>query len=191
MKPTILMPALAAAVFGLALSVLPANAKVDATGPLFKVRVHGFVEPSCSLTQSVAGGRFDNVQSAANTARAATLNLPFNMSCNTGFKVSLTSTRTGLRTSAPNVGGMFADAIAYQAQVFMPGDVAGPTCTSDAMSGACQRAVGSDALPGGVLQGEGHIALTILPGTKPLLAGDYTDSLVMTVSPALSGPAPL
>lgn len=187
---TKLYPALVAGLLMLG-AASAASAKADAGAPSFKVRVHGVVEPNCSLTQSVSGGHFDGVQSAANTAQASTLNLPFQMSCNTGFQVSLVSTRTGLRTSSPNPGGMFADAIAYQARVFMPGDIAGPTCTSNAMSGTCERTVGAAALPDGVLQGAGHIALTLLPGAKPLLAGAYSDSLVMTVSPTLSGSVPL
>lgn len=188
MEPFKLLPTLAATIAVVAAAPSLAFAEGGATSPSFSVRVHGVVSPRCSLTKSTGKTSFDHPASASNTARADALSLPFEMDCNTGFQVSLTSTSAGLRTSMPNAGGMFADVIAYQARVVMPAGVNGPTCTSDAMSGACERTVRGDDLPGGVLQGSGHIALTLIPGAKPLLAGDYSDSLVMTLSPALGGP---
>ena len=158
------------------------------TTPSFKVRVHGELLPRCTLTQTVTHGQFRQPASSANTARADTLDLPFRIDCNTGFDVSLASTRGGLRTSAPNTGGMFADLIAYEARVMLPGGLQGPACASPAMSNGCSRTLVDSELPDGVIQGEGRIALTLVPGSKPLLAGDYSDSLVMTVSPRLGGP---
>lgn len=187
MKIANLYPALGAALLMLGVAS-GANAKADAGLPSFKVRVHGVIPPKCSMTQGVPGGAFDNVQSAANTARAVTLELPFEMDCNSGFNVSLVSVRAGLRIDSPATGGMFAETIAYNARVMFPGNVAGPACRSDDMAGACSASIPSSALQGGVLRGSGRIALTLVPGVKPLLAGDYTDTLVMTLSPRL-GPS--
>lgn len=188
MKSINLYPALLATLLVLG-SAHAACAETDALNPSFRVRVHGVIEPKCSVTQTVTRGEFRSPVSSANTARADTLDLPFDIDCNIGFQVSLTSTLAGLRNPALNTGGMFADTIAYDARVLLPGSLVGPACRSDAMSSGCERTLASRDLPGGVLRGSGRIALTLVPGTKPLLAGDYTDSLVMTLSPRL-GPTP-
>lgn len=133
---------------------------------------------------------FRNPASSDNTAREDTAQLGFSVDCNTGFSVSLSSLNGGLRSSAWTSDPAFTNLLAYTASVVLPDGIAGPACGSTVMvdnSGTCLKQVPSSALQDGVITGAGHVNLKLISDGRALLAGEYSDRLVLTLSPTVSG----
>jgi hypothetical protein len=174
---------------GMALTPTPGLAADPvALQPNFRVAVRGVVPIRCSLTPATGSATFQNPQTAANTLRAETASLGFAVECNTGFALRMSSTNGALTQSDRPAASEFADGMAYEATLSLPGLPAVLGCQSATMKGLdspCVDILSEDRLSDGVLSGQGQVDLRLISDGRPLLAGQYEDFLVVTLSPLM------
>lgn len=152
------------------------------------------MSPRCGLVQSGQQAVFSNPASLDNKTRADEVSLNFDINCNTGFTFSLSSVNGGLKSSAWTSDQDFTNIMLYTATVSLPSGVRGPACDSvqmNAESEHCLKSVAGSALRDGVIAGAGRVDIKLLGDRRSLLAGDYSDRLILTLSPTVSGPGGL
>ena len=158
--------------------------------PSLTYQVRGEVAARCGLSgtnQTVTIA--DLASPTSDVAQVRTVDLAFDIACNTPVLATLTSTNGGLlvgpqvATSDPD----FQRRVDYTAALTLPGDAGAIACRSDAMiagEAACRLESSGD-----VTQGAGRLRVTTQAGGRPLLAGQYADRVTLVISPLLSGGA--
>jgi hypothetical protein len=167
------------------MSVAPARAldTLDRTKLSFSVTATGFISPKCWLSQDATSGTFPDVLNAGTTS---TLTLTFYVYCNKAYTAALYSLNGALKYDGTTTKG-FGDTLPYKATLTLPG-VSSPGC-----SGTLSKNSGTDAKPksnctftvtdGIASMTNGTIVLTVAAGTAALMAGNYTDTLTLQVTP--------
>ncbi len=165
------------------------------TGTSIAIAINGHISPKCTVdTGRASEANFgDILDQKTGRARAATVDLPFGMDCNTPYTATLTSKNGGLLfngAAAPR----FSSQINYSAALGLEQVAGAPSLSCD--SGQ-MRAAGGDGLHSACQAsstrwverstGEGHLRLRIVPGEAPLLQGTYSDQLTLRISPTISG----
>jgi len=150
----------------------------------FRIRVVGEVAPSCSLTREAS---FDVLDEVTGGSRDASLDLPFEIDCNSSFNMKLESRNGALDfDGAGPASSAFRRSIGYRAEVRLPGDLGGVMrCGSAAMGrkAGCATVVATQD----VVQGAGSIKVLVSRDGQPLLRGVYSDTLTLTLQPRLGG----
>lgn len=155
--------------------------------PTLTYQVRGQIAVRCSLSGANQNVTIDNLASAATSvAQARSVDLGFDLACNTPVLATMKSSNGGLlvkgaATSDPD----FQQRVTYRAALTLPNDGGEVTCRSDRMAaedGDCR--IESTGL---VTQGSGRIRVTTQPGSGPLLAGEYSDRVTLIISPVISG----
>ena len=150
-------------------------------------RVVGKISASCSVVQGQHDVSVVGLQNpSTDTVQQTETLLPFSVSCSAPVKVTMASLNGGLKTSAATGDGDFASAVPYRATLDMPGASNVLHCQSDAMaaggSGCSRNDVGQVAF-----SGAGKIRIATQASDKLLLAGRYSDTVTLTISPMLDG----
>ena len=153
--------------------------------PSLTYKVHGHITTNCSLSQL---GRdiqmVDLADPSTDLARAATTSLPFEIACNTPVRVAMSSRNGGLKfQGAATSDSDFDPLVRYRARLDLPQHSGALECTSEAM-GASQASCRDD-INQPVTSGHGAVDLRVTPGTGLLLAGAYSDQLIVTITPIL------
>ncbi len=164
-------------------------------GSSIAIAVTGHISPRCAIdTGRASEAKFgDILDPKTGRALAATVDLPFDMECNTPFTATLTSKNGALLfngTSAPQ----FTSQITYSAVLGLEQVAGAPSLSCDSQQ---MHAAGGDGLHSAchansavgveTSTGEGHVRLRIQPGEAPLLQGTYSDQLTLRLSPTISG----
>ncbi len=162
-------------------SVAPARA-LDRTNLSSAVTATGFISPKCWLSQDVMTGTFPDVLNAGTTS---TLTLDFKVFCNKSYVATVYSKNGALKYDGTVATG-FGDTLPYKATLTLPG-VSSSGCSP------LSKNSGTDAKPksnctfkvtGGIASmTSGTIGLTVAAGTAALMAGNYTDTLTLQVTP--------
>jgi len=112
------------------------------------------------------------------TARASSIALALPVVCNTSHRVTLRSSNGGLLREGANPGrnatGGFSEFQAYDVSVEWQGQ-------SASIGGASASASLAQGQPA---KGDMRIDIAVPQGTRPLVAGTYTDSVVVEIRPA-------
>jgi hypothetical protein len=191
-----------AAVFGfVVMSAEPAIAGDRVVPPSnatesFAVSVSGYITPKCTLdTSAGTAANFGDMldRTTGNADATKTITLPFAMNCNSPFVASLTSKNGGLAFDGHSEPS-FATHVDYSATLDM-GSIAGaPALSCDSATMRAQS--GDDTNPRcrarsdqsiTTASGNGALRLQLRAGTLPLLKGNYSDELVLKISPRVSG----
>lgn len=199
MKPTTFLAALFATV--LALFALPANAQTTAYAPgqgavnsvAVGIDVRASVRDRCGFaaggapTGTIAQQEFDRT--------GFTRDFAIVLNCSSPSRVAVSSLRGGLKTDTSATG--YASSAPYRVELRMVADdgtAAAATCdaASLASGGGCAFAGTAGTatglrLPSASTRANGSYLRVSAPpyaGAEPLLAGSYSDSLVVTVSVA-------
>lgn len=118
------------------------------------------------------------VDQATATARASSIGLALPVVCNASHRVTLRSANGGLRREGANpgsnAGGGFAEFQTYGVSVQWQG-------LSASVGGINTSADLAQAQPA---KGDMLIDIAVPQGTQPLVAGTYTDSVVVEIRPA-------
>lgn len=118
------------------------------------------------------------VDQSTATARASSIALQLAVICNSSHHVTLRSTNGGLRREGSNPGrnatGGFGEFVTYGVSFEWQGK------TSSIGSGLTSATLAQDTPAKGDMQ----ITLAVPPGRQPLVAGTYTDSVVVEIRPA-------
>ena len=112
------------------------------------------------------------------TARASSIALSLPVVCNTSHRITLRSANGGLQREGSSAGGNSAGGF----REFQSYDVSlewqGQTAAIGAGSNSAALAQGQPA------KGDMRIDIAVPQGTRPLVAGTYTDSVVVEIRPA-------
>lgn len=154
-----------------------------------RVEVSGVVSPRCEVRQSDSTANFGQLldpSSGGTIARSLTLDFTFD--CNSPFRAVMTSANGGLLTEATPANG-FRNRITYDAALALPNGRTTSSCDSEAMqrqrgdrSDCVFRFTGREGASGAA-----SVKLSMTPDPSPVLAGRYTDRLVLRLSPILGG----
>lgn len=154
-----------------------------------RVEVSGVVSPRCEVRQSDATGNFGQLLDPSSGGTIAqSLSLGFTFDCNSPFRAVITSANGGLQTEATPAAG-FRNRITYDAALALPNGRTTTSCDSETMQS--QRRDSSDCTfrftgrEGA--SGAASVRLSMTPDPSPVLAGRYTDRLVLRLSPILGG----
>lgn len=143
-----------------------------------EVVLNGRIAPVCKLS---GGGDIDFGVLDGNEQADAS----FGLGCNVPFDLSFQSTRGGLaHATKPRGEGPFAGTLGYTLNVAVPTLSPGPGLMSGSF--ASQDLMGRKTLSSGegVAAGDGRIQIrTQVPTGAGLLAGEYSETLTVTVSP--------
>lgn len=150
-----------------------------------RFEVAGVISPRCSVDQSARSASFGQlVDPVAGGNRAAAIDLDLNFACNSPFRVVMTSDNGGLQTSARG-GANFRDRISYSAVMsWDAGRRRTPACESHRMVRGADRCV---FRTNGGAAGPATVKLAMDADATPLLAGAYSDRLVLRITPLLGG----
>lgn len=178
------------AALGLAVPAVPAWAHDWHDTPQLKqhlrVGIRGVVPADCSLSQSVREVPIEGFQNpATNTVQRTKARLPFTVSCNTPVSVTLDSRDGGLKFKGAGTSDRaFTTLIPYSAKVRLPDYGAVLSCHSHEMAqkNGCHTDVDATTI-----DGEGSIEVAIKASNDLVLAGEYQDSVTITLTPALGG----
>ena len=143
-----------------------------------EVVLNGRIAPVCKLS---GGGDIDFGVLDGNEQADAS----FGLGCNVPFDLSFQSTRGGLaHATKPRGEGPFAGTLGYTLNVAVPTLSPGPGLMSGSFTS--QDLMGRKTLSSGegVAAGGGRIQIrTQVPGGAGLLAGEYSETLTVTVAP--------
>lgn len=175
---------------GLVMSAAPAWAHDWHDTPQLKqhlrVGVRGVVPADCSLSQSAHEVAIEGFQNpATDTVQRTKASLPFTVSCNTPVTVTLDSRDGGLKFKGAGTSDRaFTRLIPYSARVRLPEYGAVLNCRSHEMAqrNGCRTDVDATTI-----DGEGSIEVAIRASNDLVLAGEYQDSVTITLTPALGG----
>ncbi len=164
------------------LGAAPALAKPNAdsmqTGKTLTLTVAGRVTPRCEID---GGGDIDFGRLTGN--RTATAR--FGLDCNVPFQLTFQSSRGGLAHETLAGGqGPFAGTLGYDVSVKVPTRTPEPVDIAGAFTSAELRGGRTLSSGSGVAAGGGLMTITTQrPTGAGLLAGDYSDSLRITIAP--------
>lgn len=164
--------------FGLAMPACAASASVSGRQAPVELVVTGNIAAKCELGQ---GGQLDLGELGPGISVAAR----FGLSCNLPFDLSIRSDNGGLtHTTKPAGEGPYVGRLGYSVSVDLP--LMSPTSQSQLSASYTSSALrnGTSLSSGGLIaQGGGTLRLTTLSaGGAGLLAGDYTDQIVVTLN---------
>lgn len=169
------------------------TAPSDATESL-TIGISGYITPKCELVRRDAATQSfgDILDARTGRSQPRTLDLQFHLTCNAPYEATLTSKNGGLAFDGTKAPG-FSTTVAYSAAIDLDakaGDLS-LDCDSSDMRGRSR----SDASPvtasrctarsraRGVSDGDGKIHLTLKRSSQPLLKGNYSDEIILRVSP--------
>ncbi len=166
----------------------------QSAGTSIAIAISGHISPKCTVdTGRASEADFGDVlDQKTGRARAATVDLPFGMDCNTPYTATLTSKNGGLLFNGTPVP-QFSSQINYSAALGLEQVAGAPSLSCDSQQ---MRTTGDDlhsACHANSARwverstGEGHVRLRIVPGEAPLLQGTYSDQLTLRISPTISG----
>lgn len=158
----------------------------DNLSPTLNYAVTGMIEPRCELRTHTRSVSLLNVQDPSdNSLVGGQATLPFELSCNSPFLVSMTSKNGGLEYDAlPSSDAAFTRLLAYRASVNFAGQGSVLACASEGMATGTNC---SSRVRAPVSAREGAIEVTIAPRDTLLLAGEYRDEITIAVSPRIGG----
>lgn len=148
------------------------------------VQITATVNPVCTINNSPTGGASNviipvSAAGAVNTGTLTPSGSPFaSVACNAPANLQLTSQSGGVRTTATGVGG-FVGRIDYTASANW-NSVTATINTSGATTGPF---AGTAAGVGTAFSGPLTVSITPIANAQPLLAGNYTDTLHITLMP--------
>jgi len=151
--------------------------------------VAGTISARCTVDQGSSQASFGDVlDGRVGGNRAAQLDLAFDLSCNSPFRVTMISDNGGLVTLARG-GPAFRDRLNYSAVLELNDGRATQACASaDMIRGGDRddRCVFRFRDPAGAT-GPATVKLSMTADTTPLLGGAYTDRLTVRITPLLGG----
>jgi hypothetical protein len=155
-------------------------------------RVVGQVAPACSVDRDAGSASLAIQDPATGRVRAARVNLPFTIDCNTAFAVEVVSQNGGLKFQDGPVaaGPAFLRSVAYNIDLTTEASAGGLslTCDSPQMAERSGLAGCNAERPGDTTHaGSGAIALTVAAADGLLLAGEYQDQLTLRITPRIGG----
>lgn len=158
--------------------------------PDLRFEVAGFISPRCTIDQDTHRASFGQLldnQTGGNVARQ--IDLALSIDCNSPFQVQMTSQNGGLLTQAAGGDG-FRRLIPYDASLSLEGARRGLECSSDRMvaggNGDNRRCDLKIRRDDGV-SAPGALQLSLAADATPLLAGRYSDRIVVRISPLIGG----
>jgi len=167
----------------------------QSAGTSIAIAINGHISPKCTVdTGRASEADFgDILDQKTGRARAATIDLPFGMDCNTPYTATLTSKNGGLLFNGAH-SPQFSSQVHYSAMLGLEQIAGAPSLSCDSQQ---MRAAGGDGLHSAChanstrwverSTGEGHLRLRIVPSEAPLLQGTYSDQLTLRISPTISG----
>jgi type 1 fimbria pilin len=186
-----------------ALGLMVSTASADPDAPIeATINVDGERECVCELRGFGTGNLLDvNFGEMGNRGQAQAQNLTgLGLFCNTPFDISLASQAGYLKLNvngatqydASDADAMsdfesdgasgFAAGLDYSAEVFMGGSTTGLIGNTSQILGGSANAVGIGSVPP---QNVSNVRLRFdtIPGSLPLIAGDYSDVLTINITP--------
>lgn len=195
MKLTKLCPAVAGALLTLGAAHAATAEDKGRVAPLaifdndIRFEVAGQISARCTVSQGLNHASFGDVlDTRVGGNRTAELNLAFSFACNSPFRVAMTSQNGGMLTQARG-SAPFRNRLDYSAALAMEGGRQTSACDSaDMVVGAPRqdRCVFRFRDRAGAA-GPATVKLTMAADPAPLLAGQYADRLVLSISPLVGG----
>lgn len=160
------------------------------------IAIAGHITPRCSVAaKGPAAVSFGSIMDGkTGTAVPASLDLPFSFECNAGYTASLVSRHGGLAFDGrPSTG--FSNLVSYSATIGLQkgqGNLSLRCDSSDMRNTAAGNLPTSSNCRGnsdghGFSAGDGVVKVKLKGGGLPLLAGTYSDELVLQIAPNLGG----
>lgn len=147
-------------------------------------KVVGTITPSCSLTQPSQDVEVVGLQNPSTDAVQATdTELPFTVSCTAPVKVTMSSAKGGLQTDRTSGDTDFISLVGYNATLDMPGASDALECRSEDMANGGTGCI--KQLSNETFDGDGRIRIHTTASGDLLLAGQYSDTVTLTISPQL------
>ena len=153
--------------------------------PSLRYAVSGEIKAACTLTQDTREVSVVGIADPQTDAvRPTSTDLGFAVDCNSRMLVRMQSQRGGLQFSGPGTSdNAFVSLVPYKADLELPGAGRVLECRSSAMT-ADQCAAMS---VGAVMSGRGRVIVRTDAQDRLLLAGDYADRVMISLTPLLGG----
>lgn len=157
-------------------------------GRTLRFEVSGTITPRCALQQDEQAGSFgDLLDPVRGGTISKTIDLQFDVDCNSAFNLELRSRRGALSLEAQKPIDGFRASIPYEADVMIGRGTVVRDCDSEQMGAAQGTACAALVRDPRGVSGRGVVRLSVESNSRPVLSGRYTDQLVLVVSPFLGG----
>lgn len=172
------MTAIAAALTALCAAASATQAETTAPAHQFNLTLSGDIAPACNLGE---GGAVDLGELRTGVGFSANLGL----SCNVPFDLTLRSANGGLtHERLPNGEGPFSGSLGYRLKIHIPLVTPHRTSMGGDFSSAELRATRSISSGSGIaIEGATLSLVTQPPAGAGLLAGKYSETINLTLSP--------